>query len=85
MLAIIEKNIIPHFTLITLSSADYQQSIRDLAGKGLGGGRIYDQLHLTAARKHTLDRIFTFNETEWKSLAPDLETLIVAPAAVAPT
>src|SRR5437660_7898234 len=34
VLAMIEKNVIPHFTFITLVEADYQQSIRDLAGKG---------------------------------------------------
>jgi hypothetical protein len=79
VLAILETNLFPHFTLLVLGAADYPQVVRDLAGKGLGGGRIYDLLHLAAARKQALDRIYTFNVTEWKNLAPDLEPLIGAP------
>jgi predicted nucleic acid-binding protein len=79
VLAILETNLFPYFTLLVLGAADYPQVVRDLAGKGLGGGRIYDLLHLTAARKQALDRIYTFNVTEWKNLAPDLEPLIGAP------
>ena len=85
VLAILETNIIPHFTLLVLAPADYLQAVRDLAGKGLGGGRIYDLLHLAAARKQTLDRIYTFNDTEWKKLAPDLGPLIAAPSATGPS
>jgi predicted nucleic acid-binding protein len=83
VLAILEANVIPHFELIVLAPADYQQAVRDLAKRGLGGGRIYDLLHLGAARKQTLDRIYTFNEAEWRNLAPDLEALIGAPPATA--
>lgn len=57
--------------------------IRDLVVKGFGGGRIYDLLHLRAASQLTLDRIYTFNEREWKLLAPELVALICAPPVVA--
>jgi predicted nucleic acid-binding protein len=82
-LAILEANVIPHFTLVVLAPTDYEQAVRDLAIKGLGGGRIYDLLHLAAARKQPLDKIYTFNEVEWRKLAPDLESLIGAPPAIA--
>ncbi len=82
VLSILEANVIPHFTLIVLVPADYPQAVRQMAGRGLGGGRIYDLLHLSAARKQALDRIYTFNETEWRNLAPDLESLIAAPPAI---
>jgi predicted nucleic acid-binding protein len=85
VLAILETNIIPHFTLLVLAPADYPQAIRDLAAKRLGGGRIYDLLHLTAARKQAVDRIYTFNDAEWKNLAPDLESVIAVPTATAAT
>ena len=79
VLAILEQNIIPRFTLV---AADYPEAIRALTAKGLGGGRIYDLLHLVAARKPALDRIYTFNDSEWKKLAPDLEPLIATSPAV---
>jgi predicted nucleic acid-binding protein len=85
VLAILEKNILPHFTLVALVAADYPETIRALTAKGFGGGRIYDLLHLVAARKLALDRIYTFNESEWKSLARDLEPLIATPPAVTTT
>jgi predicted nucleic acid-binding protein len=83
VLSILETNVIPHFTFIVLVPTDYPQAVRELAARGLGGGRIYDLLHLTAARKQTLDRIYTFNKKEWRNLAPDLESLIAAPPATA--
>src|SRR5437773_4538393 len=81
VLAILEKNVIPHFTLVPLAAADYPDAVRALAAKGLGGGRIYDLLHIMAARKQAVDRIYTFNESEWKDLAPDLERMIASPPA----
>src|SRR5437867_1636573 len=48
VLAILEKNIIPHFTLVTLLPGDYLEALRALTAKGLGGGRIYDLLHIMA-------------------------------------
>ncbi len=83
VLAILDKNIIPHFTLITLAASDYSDAIRALTAKGLGGGRIYDLLHIMASRKQALDRIYTFNESEWKSLASDLESIIISPQTIA--
>ena len=83
VLAILEKNIFPHFVLVAPASADYPAAIRSLVGMGLGGGRIYDLLHLRAAAKLELDRIYTFNESEWKTLAPELVSLISPPPTVA--
>lgn len=82
VLAILERNIFPHFILVTLAPADYPEAIRALAAKGLGGGRIYDLLHLRAASKLALDQIYTFNASEWKLLAPELASLISVPPAV---
>lgn len=84
VLHLLERDIIPHFTFVALQPEDYPAAIRDLVAKGLGGGRIYDLLHLRAASKLGLDRIYTFNESEWKRLAPELASLISAPAPMAP-
>ena len=82
-LAIIEKNVRRHFPLVTLAAGDYSDAIGALAAKGLGDGRVYDLLHIIAARKQELDRIYTFNDREWKSLAPDLEQIIASPPSKA--
>lgn len=82
VLEILETGIIPHFVFATLAPEDCLPAIRDLVARGLGGGRIYDLLHLRAAGRLALDRIYTFNESEWKTLAPELASLISAPPMV---
>lgn len=79
VLDILETDFIPHLSFIGLPATDYPPAIRELAGRGLGGGRIYDLLHLRVAARLAPDRIYTFNETEWKTLAPELAPLICAP------
>ena len=79
VLDILETDFIPHLSFVALLATDYPVAIRDLVGRGLGGGRIYDLLHLRVAARLAPDRIYTFNETEWKTLAPELAALICAP------
>jgi hypothetical protein len=71
-----------HFVLIALQPADYLEAIRFLAVTPLAGGRIYDVLHLRAASKVALDRIYTLNANEWVRLAPELAPIIAAPPPI---
>jgi len=82
VLGILEKNIFPHFVLLALQPADYLEAIRSLATTQLAGGRIYDLLHLRAAARVSLDRIYTLNANEWVILAPELAPIIAAPASL---
>lgn len=79
VLDILETDFIPHLTFISLPATDYAPAIRELAGRGLGGGRIYDLLHLRVAARLAPDRIYTLNEIEWRGLSPELAPLICAP------
>lgn len=81
VLAILERNIFPHFVSIPLHARDYVEAIRALVTVGVGGGRIYGTLHLQAASKLVLDRIYTLNVSEWTGLAPNLAPLISGPPA----
>jgi len=78
VLDLLERNIIPHFVVVALDAQDYPQAIRDLVALDLGGGRIYDLLHLRVAAKLMPDHIYTFNEQEWRALS---RTLMNAHAA----
>jgi hypothetical protein len=79
VLAILEKNVFPYFTVTTLTPTDYLDLLRAFARTGLAGGRVYDLLHLRVASKLALDRIYTFNSREWIELAPELAPLIREP------
>jgi predicted nucleic acid-binding protein len=80
VLAILEHTILPNFSIIPLDTLDYVECLRELAATNLAGGRVYDLLHLRAARKCAPERIFTLNTKEWISLSPELAALIGEPA-----
>jgi predicted nucleic acid-binding protein len=67
------------FEIVALSAEDYLEVIRSGSATGVQGGRIYDALHLAAARKANCDIIYTFNVKHFRELAPDLATKIRAP------
>lgn len=66
----IEANILPHFTLVTLGAKEYRELLSQSATQGWTGGRIYDALHLRAAQKANCQRIYTFNIRHFRELAP---------------
>jgi predicted nucleic acid-binding protein len=77
---IIERNVLPYFEILSLSSQEYQEVIRECAMRGWAEGRIYDALHLRCAQKRGCDRIYTFNARDFRELAPEsLKPKICAP------
>lgn len=80
-LALLETNIIPHFVAVPLEFSDYIYAIRLCANKRLGGGRVYDLLHLRAAEKLQVDVIYTLNLSEWLMLAPEFADKIKVPGS----
>ena len=77
---IIEEMILPHMDLVTLTAKEYQEVVRQCAVSGWAGGRIHDAVHLRCAQKAGCDRIYTFNVSGFRALAPsDLAAKISAP------
>jgi predicted nucleic acid-binding protein len=75
----IEKNILPAFEIEALTQNDYARTIKSCAAQSWGGGRIHDALHIAAARKAQCSRIYTFDVTHFRQLAPDMLDRIMAP------
>ena len=71
VLRIIEDNLLPYFHVIPLDPADYVDVVREMAANGWRSGRIYDALHLRCARKQLIDRIYTYNEKDYRAWAPE--------------
>jgi predicted nucleic acid-binding protein len=76
---ILEKNILERMEIESLGRKEYSQVIKECAAQGLSGGRIYDALHIRAARKAECSRIYTFDVQHFRQLAPDLLDRIMAP------
>ncbi len=77
---ILEKDVFPHFKVISLPTGEYRKTLASCAAAGWSGGRIYDALHLAAARRAKCERIYTFNVRHFRELAADLAGRICAPS-----
>jgi hypothetical protein len=79
-LQVIEDQILRYMTLVSLSGREYQDVVRHAAEQGLTGCRIHDAVHLRCASKMRCDRVYTFNLTDFRAIAPgDLADKISAP------
>ncbi|HZY58113.1 MAG TPA: hypothetical protein VFE56_00015 [Candidatus Binataceae bacterium] len=76
----IEENILAHFRLLAPSTRDYREVVGEIATAGLTGGIVYDALILRCAQKQPCDRIYTFNVSHFRRLAPHWEKKICAPS-----
>ncbi len=76
---LIETNILPRMEIEPLGKDDYSEVIKECASQGHIGGRIYDAIHIHAARKAECARIYTFNVQHFRQIAPDLLDRIMAP------
>lgn len=76
---ILDREILPHFKLASLSAQEYRNTLRLCAASGWPGGRVYDALHIAAARKARCERIYTFNLRHFRELAGDLAGRICTP------
>jgi predicted nucleic acid-binding protein len=76
---VLREDVLTAFELVPLDQDDYRRTIEYCAEGHLVGGRIYDALHIAAARKAGCDIIYTFNVRHFRELAPDLATRIRAP------
>ena len=65
---------------IVSSGKEYANCLKDLALRGVEGGRAEDALILAAAEKSRAERIYTFNASHFQALAgPGLQDLVVSP------
>jgi len=77
---LISENILKDFTIVSLTSKEYADTLAKAASNGVEGGKTYDALLLAAATKSGVERIYTTNVGHFQSLANDpWRSRIVAP------
>jgi predicted nucleic acid-binding protein len=67
------------FEIISLTPAEYVETIKDTALLGLAGPIVYDALLIACARKINARTIYTHNLKHFRQLAPDLVSRIREP------
>lgn len=70
-LELIRENLLAHAEVVSLDARDYQQVTGDLTERNLAGGIIYDALHVQAAKKAGVDRVWTRNASDFERIWPD--------------
>lgn len=75
----IADNILECFTVVALTSREHGHLIGSLSESGIVGGATYDAVHAACARKADVDRLYTFNVSHFRRVAPDLVDRVVAP------
>jgi predicted nucleic acid-binding protein len=68
---LISENVVKNFTIVTLSSKEYAETLEQAAADGVEGGRTYDALLLAAALKSVSERIYTTSVRHFQNLADD--------------
>ena len=76
---IVARNFQRHFQLVAVTARMYARAMDACVERGLGGGKVYDALLIECARVSKADRIYTFNLTDFRRLAPDLAGRMSAP------
>jgi len=66
----VTDDILPHFETVSISKHEYLEALIAVRDGGWRGGRVYDALQLSCARKAGVDRIYTFNLSDFRALAP---------------
>ena len=66
---IITENLLPYFELVPIDKRDYLQAMDVVGNGGWSGAKIYDALLLCCADKCGAEPIYTFNLSDFRSLA----------------
>ena len=59
-------------TVEEISQKHYLRVLAEARTRGIVGGLIYDALHAETARRLRVEKIFTYNASNFKHVAPDL-------------
>jgi predicted nucleic acid-binding protein len=73
------NDVLSVFELVSLTATEYREVVESCSQNGWPGGRVYDALHVRAARKSNCERIYTFNLKHFHEVAPDLRDIILSP------
>jgi len=76
---LLRDNLENHFHIQALEPAQYLAVLDALSIAGFSGGIVYDALILQAARLAEVERVYTFNRSDFLRLAPDWTERLISP------
>ena len=79
VVALMEEDLLPYVSPQTLTGKDFINAMRAAHHRGVGGGAIYDWLHLAAARQARAEVFLTLNLRDFQALARPGDPAIQSP------
>lgn len=76
---LIHENIAAVGKIVSLTAAEYWNTIKKISEMGLSGGITYDALIAKVAEKSKVKRLLTLNSDHFKRVWPEGEKIIVSP------
>jgi predicted nucleic acid-binding protein len=67
---IVAENILANFEVLSLGKDAYLEALNTVASRGWTGAKVYDALLLRCAAGCSAERIYTFNVSDFRQLAP---------------
>jgi predicted nucleic acid-binding protein len=75
----LSANVLPTFELVTLTAIEYREVVERCSQNGWSGGRVYDALHIQAAKNAKAERVYTFNLRHFLQVGPEVHNIVVSP------
>jgi hypothetical protein len=77
---VLEEDYLPCLRFTALTPVEMLRAMSEAESRGVRGGAIFDYLHLVAARKAKATRLYTLNESNFRSFHRAGDPAIVHPA-----
>lgn len=75
--ALIQQNVMAKAEIVPLNADDYEEVIDRMTRLGLSGGAVYDALHVRAAEKAQVGKLYTFNGRDFRRMPPAPPTELI--------
>jgi predicted nucleic acid-binding protein len=76
---LIDNNLQAIARIVSLTTADYWNTIQRITAMGLSGGTVYDALIVTVARRLSADKLLTLNIDDFRRVWPEGKQVITTP------
>ncbi len=76
---LMEEDYLPELQIATLAPLKTVKALREAENRGIRGGAIFDYLHLVTARESGAERLFTLNDSNFRSFHRSGDPEIVHP------
>ena len=77
--SLIQDSVLPYVQAVSLSGKEVMAALTGAEARGVRGGAVYDLLHLIAARKAGVARLYTIDVRDFQALARPGDPAIESP------